>query len=296
MFVPELRYTVTEYDPQRPWVMVTQTRGSRSTSTPKTSPRGPRAPGRRPATGPNSNPARSNRGPTRSGPRLSAPGTRVRAHRFLHGSGEIRTDVAADPGGVVVRTVGGLVTIRAMSHATQDLVTSIDERLAQARAEIASLEAALLAFATQPAPSRPRRHARRQSASATAARAGSRRARSTSTTTHAHFTPARARKTGPGRAVDVDAARLQALLGDHDGLTTTAIADHTGANRIRILAVLRRLETDGQIRRTGVRRSTRWHTITDEDRIAQRAAQLARQSKAAGDTITRPARRAARRS
>jgi hypothetical protein len=27
VFVPELRYTVTEYDPQRPWVMVSRTRG-----------------------------------------------------------------------------------------------------------------------------------------------------------------------------------------------------------------------------------------------------------------------------
>jgi hypothetical protein len=94
----------------------------------------------------------------------------------------------------------------------------------------------------------------------------------------------------------VDAERLQALLGEHDGLTTTAIVQHTAANRVRILAVLRRLETDGQIRRTGVRRSTRWHVITDEDRIAQRAAQLASQSRAAGATTTRPARRSARRS
>jgi hypothetical protein len=129
------------------------------------------------------------------------------------------------------------------------------------------------------------------------AHASNRRARSTSSnTTHSHATPARARTTLPDRAVDFDAARLQALLGDHDGLTTTAIADHTGANRIRILATLRQLETDGQIRRTGVRRSTRWHTITDEDRIAQRAAQLARQSKAAGATTTRPVPRIARRS
>ena len=27
VFVPELRYTVTEYDPHRPWVMVSRTRG-----------------------------------------------------------------------------------------------------------------------------------------------------------------------------------------------------------------------------------------------------------------------------
>jgi hypothetical protein len=91
----------------------------------------------------------------------------------------------------------------------------------------------------------------------------------------------------------VDAEWLQALLGEHDGLTTTV--QHTAANRVRILAVLRRLETDGQIRRTGVRRSTHWRVITDEDRIAQRAAQLASQSGAAGATTTRPNRRSARR-
>jgi hypothetical protein len=177
-----------------------------------------------------------------------------------------------------------------MSHATQDLVTSIDERLAQARAEIASLEAALVAFATPPAPARQRRPAHRQSAAATPTRATGtgRRTRSTSNTpAHSNPAPSRARPARPGRNADVDAARLQALLGDHDGLTTTAIADHTGASRIRILAVLRRLETDGQIRRTGIRRSTRWHAITDEDRIAQRAAQLARQSKAAHATTAR---------
>jgi hypothetical protein len=184
-----------------------------------------------------------------------------------------------------------------MSHATQDLVTSIDERLAQARAEIASLEAALVAFATPPAPARQRRPAHRQPVAATPRSAASRRHRSTgSAPTHSRPVPARARTARPGRSADIDASQLKALLGDHDGLTTTAIADHTGANRIRILATLRQLETDGQIRRTGVRRSTRWHTITDEDRIAQRAAQLARQSKAAGATTTRPVPRIARRS
>jgi hypothetical protein len=87
--------------------------------------------------------------------------------------------------------------------------------------------------------------------------------------------PSRSRLRQLAHDGDVDPERLQALLGAHDGRTTTAIADHTAANRIRILAVLRRLETDGPIRRAGVRRSTRWHVITDEDRIAQHAAQLA---------------------
>ena len=45
-----------------------------------------------------------------------------------------------------------LRTMTAMSHVTQDLVTSIDERLAHARAEIASLEAALAVFDTPAVP------------------------------------------------------------------------------------------------------------------------------------------------
>jgi hypothetical protein len=47
-----------------------------------------------------------------------------------------------------------------MSHVTQDLVTSIDERLAHARAEIASLEAALAVFDTPAVPVRERQPTR----------------------------------------------------------------------------------------------------------------------------------------
>jgi hypothetical protein len=43
-----------------------------------------------------------------------------------------------------------------------------------------------------------------------------------------------------------------------------------------VLTLLRELETAGRIRRTGQRRGTRWHAITDEDRIRDRAAELAR--------------------
>jgi len=34
------------------------------------------------------------------------------------------------------------------------------------------------------------------------------------------------------------------------------------------------LESAGRIGRTGQRRATRWHAITDEDRIRERAAEL----------------------
>jgi hypothetical protein len=43
-----------------------------------------------------------------------------------------------------------------------------------------------------------------------------------------------------------------------------------------MLARLGELESSGTVRRTGSRRSTLWLLITDEERIAQRAAELER--------------------
>jgi hypothetical protein len=58
-------------------------------------------------------------------------------------------------------------------------------------------------------------------------------------------------------------------------------ADRIDAHRDRVLTVLRELEMAGRVRRTGQRRSTRWHTITDEERIHERAPELAARSKSA---------------
>jgi len=44
----------------------------------------------------------------------------------------------------------------------------------------------------------------------------------------------------------------------------------------RVLPRLRELGASGKVRRTGSRRSTPWLLITDEDRIALRAAELER--------------------
>jgi len=49
-----------------------------------------------------------------------------------------------------------------------------------------------------------------------------------------------------------------------------AIAERAGAGYRRVLALLRELEAAGKVRRTGVRRSTLWRLITDEERIAAR--------------------------
>ena len=65
------------------------------------------------------------------------------------------------------------------------------------------------------------------------------------------------------------------LLSENGGLTTSALAERANGDRDQVLTLLRELEAAGKIRRTGQRRGTRWHAITDEDRIRERAAELA---------------------
>jgi len=78
------------------------------------------------------------------------------------------------------------------------------------------------------------------------------------------------------------AAQLEEMLRkSSDGLSTAAIAAKGNADPTQVLTLLRKLEKAGQVRRTGERRGTRWHLITDEDRIAERAAELESRSQAA---------------
>jgi hypothetical protein len=140
-----------------------------------------------------------------------------------------------------------------------EIVTSIDERLAEAKAEIAQLEGARRALINGEAPAvKPK--ARRVGRETTPRRTTARKA---------------VRRDG----VVVPAGKLTALLDGSDGLSTSELAKATHGRPDQILALLRELETSDQIRRSGVRRGTRWHLITDEDRIAARAAEIAAQSK-----------------
>ena len=56
---------------------------------------------------------------------------------------------------------------------------------------------------------------------------------------------------------------------------TPELAKTTNGKPDQVFALLRQLENDNQIRRTGQGRGTRWHLITDEDRVAARAAEIA---------------------
>ena len=75
----------------------------------------------------------------------------------------------------------------------------------------------------------------------------------------------------------VGTEKLEELLADSaSGLSANAIAKQAGAGYSRTLKLLHELEAAGQVRRSGARRSTVWQLITDEERIAQRAAELER--------------------
>jgi hypothetical protein len=71
------------------------------------------------------------------------------------------------------------------------------------------------------------------------------------------------------------AGKLEAMLRDAEGgLNAVAIAKRANARDTQVRALLRELEGAGQVRRTGVGRASRWRLITDEDRIAERTAEL----------------------
>lgn len=74
--------------------------------------------------------------------------------------------------------------------------------------------------------------------------------------------------------------RLEAMLADSgEGLSAVAIAGKLSASPSRVISVLRELEAAGRVRREGSRRTSRWRVVSDEERIAERAAQLAAQSR-----------------
>lgn len=130
-----------------------------------------------------------------------------------------------------------------------DIVTNIDRRLADLDAEVAHLERARLALldGSQPAPAPKARRA-------------------------------------PSKPADpkyqvVPAGKLTALLAGTDGLRTAELAKATDGDPAQILALLKEQESAGEVRRTGTRAATRWQVITDEDRIAARAAELTAQSR-----------------
>ena len=197
----------------------------------------------------------------------------------------------------------------AMSYIPQ-LLESLDRRLDELTTEIGALEAARAALdgRSGDAPSR--------TVTRTTPRTSTRRRPSTRTRTAPAATPASAPADGgnaapaatakdvampvarkPRRraaprarrsAAPLDTGALERLLADTTaGLSAGAVAERAGAGYDRVLALLRELEAAGQVRRTRARRSTLWRLVSDEERIAQRAAELEAQARAPRDDPTR---------
>jgi hypothetical protein len=170
---------------------------------------------------------------------------------------------------------------------TEEVIKAIDGRLRQLADEITALQTARSALRTGTArPTRPRKPAarpRRARQAPAAPNAGAPTEAPAAVPTPDETPAAVAAPTRPRRSrrprPRVTPDQFEALLGAGDGLTTADLAQQSGANRDLVLTLLRDLEAAGRIRRTGQRRSTRWHLVTDEDRIARRAAELTAQSK-----------------
>ena len=180
---------------------------------------------------------------------------------------------------------------------TDEILKSIDNRLRDLRGEIETLSAARAAL--QPRRARPVAQRRTQVAARTNGRQGT---GPTTTDTAGEPLEVVARKTGEGAAErgtqatgragrrngrakhrrsakTVTADSLDSLLVGTEGLATSEIANRANGGHDQVRRLLRELEASGRVRRTGERRGTRWYLITDEDRIEQRAAQLAARSK-----------------
>jgi hypothetical protein len=87
--------------------------------------------------------------------------------------------------------------------------------------------------------------------------------------------PGRGRR-APAKPRDevVPTGTLISLLAGSEGMSTRELARATNGDPAQVLALLKEQEDAKLVRRSGARAATRWHLITDEDRIAARAAEL----------------------
>jgi CRP-like cAMP-binding protein len=144
----------------------------------------------------------------------------------------------------------------------EDFAASIEQRLVELNDEIAQLEGARRALVTG-------RAVGSRSAAPRTSRDGGRSAGAAKPGVSRRTTQVRTSRRGRRRrrAAGLSAEQVESLISGAEALSTTDIAARIGADRERVLSLLRELEAAGRVRRSGMRRSTRWHAITDEDRI-----------------------------
>ena len=136
----------------------------------------------------------------------------------------------------------------------EDLVESLETRLEQIRAEMATLT-----------------HAREELISNGAARTHENRTRTQRQTRSGRRTRAR-----PAPAEPVSTSKLHTLLTESGGLTVAELSHRLDAAPADVLPLLRAMAANGSVRRSGSGRGSRWHAVADEEEwIAKRAAELA---------------------
>jgi DNA-binding IclR family transcriptional regulator len=75
------------------------------------------------------------------------------------------------------------------------------------------------------------------------------------------------------------AGQLEDLLRESEaGLSLVAIAARADVSDAKVRDRLRELQRQGQVRNSGSRRTSLWRLVSDEERIAERAAELERVS------------------
>jgi mRNA degradation ribonuclease J1/J2 len=89
----------------------------------------------------------------------------------------------------------------------------------------------------------------------------------------------RTRTASKPRAKALATEELLKLVTGNPGENSAALAKLAQAAPAQVLTLLKTMEAAGSVRRTGRARGTRWNAYTDEDRIAERATVLAKQSR-----------------
>jgi hypothetical protein len=136
----------------------------------------------------------------------------------------------------------------------EDLLESLETRLEQIRAEMATLT-----------------HAREELISNGAPRAHENRTR-----TQRHTRPGGRTRARLAAAEPVSTGKLHTLLTESGGLTAAELSHRLDATPARVLPLLRAMAANGSVRRSGSGRGSRWHAVANEEEwIARRAAELA---------------------
>jgi hypothetical protein len=152
----------------------------------------------------------------------------------------------------------------------REISDAIADRISQVRMQIASLEAARSVLLEPDAPTQSAPKPRPQS-----------RPKVTKALVTPPAVASTTSKSSPRtrRSGDLAAGRIEDLLREsEDGLSLVALASRADVSDAKVRDRLHELQRQGLVRNSGSRRTSLWRLVSDEDRIAERAAELERAS------------------